>query len=90
MTLTSILKVINEHGMHLRPAGILSEIANSSKNRDLGVFLMSNGMRVDAKSVFNIVALGASMGTSVTNAESLLKEIEDFFNSGFDIAEVKE
>ena len=104
MTLTSILKVTNEHGMHLRPAGILSEIANSSKNRDLGVFLMSNGMRVDAKSVFNIVALGASMGTSVildieceneteenvANAESLLKEIEDFFNSGFDIAEVKE
>ncbi len=104
MIMTSILKVTNENGMHLRPAGILSEISNASKNSELGIFLMHDGTRVDAKSVFNIVALGAGMGSTIilevecdneteeniANAKALVEEIEEFFNSGFDIAEVKD
>lgn len=104
MIMTSILKVTNENGMHLRPAGILSEISNASKNNELGVFLMYDGTRVDAKSVFNIVALGAGIDSTIileveieneteeniATAKELVKEIEDFFNSGFEIAEVQD
>lgn len=102
MIITKLLEVTNQNGMHLRPAGILSEMTNINKYTDLGVFLMHNGMRVDAKSVFNIVALGASCGSKIILeieyeteentllAEGLASQVEDFFANGFETAEVKE
>lgn len=102
MTLTEIVTVESKNGLHLRPAGILSQIASKSAYKNLGIFFMCKGMRVDVKSVFNIMGLGAFKGSKIVfeveynddseeeNAKKAFEEIIDFFSEGYKNAEVKE
>ncbi|MBI4977918.1 MAG: HPr family phosphocarrier protein [Spirochaetes bacterium] len=96
MTLTTLLEVKNKNGLHTRPAGILCNIANRSKYSPLGVFMVHNGLRVDVKSILNVLTLGAVHGAKIileiegeepekTMMEEALKEISDFFEASFDV-----
>ncbi|MEK6794030.1 MAG: HPr family phosphocarrier protein [Spirochaetota bacterium] len=95
MTLTTVLEVKNRNGLHTRPAGMLCNIANRSKYGDIGIFMVHNGMRVDVKSILNVLTLGAVFGAKVVleiegedkdkpMMEASTKEISEFFDSGFD------
>lgn len=95
MTLTTVLEVKNKNGLHTRPAGVLCNIANRSKYGDIGIFMVHNGMRVDVKSILNVLTLGAVFGAKVIleiegeekdrpAMDESTKEITDFFDSGFD------
>ncbi len=101
MTLTNIVTVKSKNGMHLRPAGVLSQIAGKSAYNNIGIFLLYEGTRADAKSVFNVMGLGAFHGATLILeieyneddleiAQEALDEISTFFNEGYANAEVSE
>ena len=48
-----IVKVINEQGLHMRPAGMISKVASSFKFCD--IHLEYDGIIVNAKSVMSIM-----------------------------------
>ena len=93
MTLTNVVTIKSKNGMHLRPAGVLSQISSKSEYSDIGIFLLYNGVRADAKSVFNIMGLGAFQGANLIleieyedekmeeTAKSAEKELIDFFEN---------
>ena len=72
------VKVVNPSGLHLRPAGVLSQTAMKFKSRTL----------IEAKSVLNVMAAGIKCGTEITVAcdgpdeEEALKTITEAIESG--------
>ena len=55
--------VQNETGLHARPAASLVQFV---KNFDGNVELIKDGKTANAKSIFNVMALGISKGTEIT------------------------
>lgn len=55
--------VKNETGLHARPAASLVQFV---KNFDGNVELVKDGKSANAKSIFNVMALGISKGTEIT------------------------
>lgn len=101
MTLTNVVTIKSKNGMHLRPAGVLSQISSKSEYSDIGIFLLYNGVRADAKSVFNIMGLGAFQGANLileieyenktkSIAKTAEKELLEFFEEGYIKAEILE
>ena len=73
--------IINESGLHARPAGVLAKTAGKCRS---DVKLIANGKVIQAKSILNIMAAAIKKGTEVeiqctgeTEAEDLkaLKEL---------------
>ncbi|OEJ13714.1 phosphocarrier protein HPr [Brachyspira hampsonii] len=101
MTLTNVVTIKSKNGMHLRPAGVLSQISSKNEYSNIGIFLLYNGVRADAKSVFNIMGLGAFQGANLILeieydegmeeiAKQAEKELINFFEEGYIHAEVPE
>ena len=73
--------VKNETGLHARPAASLVQFV---KNFDGKVELIKDGKTANAKSIFNVMALGISQDTEVTvrldgeNEEENLKKLLEF------------
>lgn len=73
------VEIINDAGMHLRPAASFVQAANKFKHCE--VLVCSNGQRVNGKSIMGLVMLAASKGTVLTiecsgdNAEQALNEL---------------
>ena len=71
--------ILNEAGMHLRPAASCVQAAN--KHKGCEVLVSGNGQRVNGKSIMGLVMLAASQGTTLTiecsgdNAEQALEEL---------------
>ncbi|MDR1765102.1 MAG: HPr family phosphocarrier protein [Lachnospiraceae bacterium] len=61
--LTKKLKVVNPSGLHLRPAGVLSQTAMKFKS---DIIIECGEKRIVAKSVLNVMAAGIKCGTEVT------------------------
>ena len=61
--LTKNLTVVNPSGLHLRPAGVLSQTAMKFKS---DVIIESGEKRIVAKSVLNVLAAGIKCGTEIT------------------------
>ncbi|WP_300409941.1 HPr family phosphocarrier protein [Lagierella sp.] len=57
------LVVKNETGLHARPAASLVQFV---KNFEGTVELIKDGKTANAKSIFNVMALGVSKGTEIT------------------------
>ena len=55
--------VKNETGLHARPAASLVQFV---KNFEGNVELVKDGKTANAKSIFNVMALGISKGTEIT------------------------
>ncbi len=78
--------VINELGMHARPA---SQIARIAGNAHSDVWLSVDVAKVDAASIIDILTLGAIKGTQVVievedeKDIGILDQIFEFFENGF-------
>lgn len=57
--------VKNEHGLHARPAAIFVRTANMFQSK---ITLTKGGKTVNAKSILEVLSLGASVGTEVSVA----------------------
>ena len=68
--------VINEQGLHMRPAGILAKAVAAHK--DCKVTLHANGKTIAAKAVMQIMAACMKKG-----CEAVLDEISKLFEDGF-------
>ena len=61
--LSKKITVVNPSGLHLRPAGVLSQTAMKFKG---DVFIECGEKKVVAKSVLNVMAAGIKSGTEIT------------------------
>ncbi len=61
--LSKTLTVVNPSGLHLRPAGVLSQTAMKFKS---DVVIQVGEKKVVAKSVLNVMAAGIKCGTEIT------------------------
>lgn len=84
---TKTVKVVNEQGLHMRPAGILSKAVAAHK--ECKVTLNVGGKSVNAKAVMQIMAAGIKCGTEVeivcdgADEQAVLDEIAGMFENGF-------
>ncbi len=84
---TKQVKVINNEGMHMRPAGLIAQIAKSDP--DCIVTLVTNGQEISAKSVMKLMAAGMKKGTDVEircvggNEQKILGELATLLEDGF-------
>lgn len=56
------IKLINEEGLHARPAAIFVQVASKYSS---DIWLESQGKKVDGKSIIGIMSLGAFHGEEV-------------------------
>ena len=56
------LKIINELGIHARPAGML---ANTASRFSCDIKLLKDGMEINAKSIMGIMTLAAAGGSVI-------------------------
>ena len=57
------LTVVNPSGLHLRPAGVLSQTSMKFKS---DIIIECGEKRIIAKSVLNVMAAGIKTGTEIT------------------------
>lgn len=80
------VRVLNELGMHARPAGRLAQEAQKFSS---AVYLVHNGQKVDAKSILDILTLALSKGSSIQieadgpDAHAAVEQLERLFNNRF-------
>ena len=83
--LSKNLTVVNPSGLHLRPAGVLSQTAMKFKS---DVIIESGEKRIVAKSVLNVMAAGIKCGTEINlicdgpDEEEALKTLSEAIESG--------
>lgn len=79
--------IINEQGMHMRPAGVLAKAVKA--HPDCDVTLNANGKSVKAKAPMQIMSACMKKGCEVeivcdgAQEEAVLNEIAAMFESGF-------
>ena len=57
------ISIINEFGLHARPAALISKLA---KNAKYNVWIVRNEEKVDATSIIDILSLACLKGTEIT------------------------
>lgn len=81
------VKVINEEGMHMRPAGMIAKAAKAYPDSD--IIMKANGKDIKAKAVMQIMAAGIKKGTEVElvvtggDEQVVLDELVKMFEDGF-------
>ncbi len=84
---SKIVEVVNEQGLHMRPAGLLAKAVAAHK--DCKVTLNANDKNVNAKNVMQIMAACLKKGCEVEivcdgeNEQAVLDEIAAMFENGF-------
>ena len=79
------LTVVNPSGLHLRPAGVLSQTAMKFKS---DITIVSGEKKIVAKSVLNVMAAGIKCGTEITlicdgeDEEEAMKTVSQAIDSG--------
>ena len=83
--ISKTLTVVNPSGLHLRPAGVLSQTAMRFKS---DVIIECGEKRIIAKSVLNVMAAGTKCGTEINlicdgvDEEEALKAMSAAIESG--------
>lgn len=83
---TTVVKVLNDEGLHARPAGMLVKAASAFSS---DIELLIDGDSANAKSIMSIMGLGLTKDTEVTitakgnDAEAAIKELTSLFNNKF-------
>ena len=83
-----IVTVLNDEGLHARPAGAFSKAAQSYKNCEITV--VYNGKRTNAKSVMAVMLAGINCGAKPTievsgeNEQQVLDELCELFEKRFE------
>lgn len=81
------LVVLNEEGLHMRPAGALAKAAAAHKNCDITV--VYNGKRTNAKSVMAVMTAGINCGSQIVlecsgeNEQQALDDLAEKFRNCF-------
>ncbi|MDH7603584.1 MAG: HPr family phosphocarrier protein [Melioribacter sp.] len=81
------VKIINNAGLHTRPAATLVKLASKYKS---DFYLLKDGMQINGKSIIGVMTLAAEKGSEITlifdgeDEEQAAAEIIDYFNRGFD------
>lgn len=79
--------IINEQGLHARPAARFVRI--TSKYKEVNLTVLKDGMSVNGKSIIGIMMLGAGQGTKLVlqadgpGAEEVLQELEELILDQF-------
>ncbi len=61
--LTRVVLVTNSQGLHARPANLIMKLAHQFQSK---IELVKENERIDAKSILEILTLGAAPGTSIS------------------------
>lgn len=83
--LSKTLRIENPSGLHLRPAGVLSQTAMKFKS---DIIIECGEKRIVAKSVLNVMAAGIKCGTEITlicdgaDEEEAMKTLSEAIESG--------
>ena len=83
--LTKTLTVVNPSGLHLRPAGVLSQTAMKFK---CDITIICGEKKIVAKSVLNVMAAGIKCGTEINlicdgeDEEEAMKSMSEAIESG--------
>ena len=85
-TIVKKFEVLNEYGIHARPAALLVKAAGKY---ECDIFIEKDGNRVSAKSIMGIMTIEGYPGsvlevtTSGSDAEAAMIELEDLFANKF-------
>ena len=78
--------IINQAGMHTRPASAIVKIAAKYK---ADFYIAKNGFEIKGKSIIGVMTLAAEQGSKLTlrfngqDEQELAAEMVDFFEKGF-------
>jgi phosphocarrier protein len=81
------VKIINNAGLHTRPAATIVKLAAKYKSE---FFLNKDGLNINGKSIIGVMTLAAEKGSEITlifngeDEKEAAAEIIDYFNRGFD------
>lgn len=81
------VKIVNNAGLHTRPAATIVKIAARYKCE---FFIHKDGMNINGKSIIGVMTLAAEKGSKIMltfdgeDEEKAAEEIIDYFNRGFD------
>lgn len=84
--LSKEVTVINEMGLHARPAAMIAKLAMQA---DSGVWLIKDGEQVDATSIIDILSLACTRDSRITlkienpSDSEILEKISALFEKGF-------
>jgi len=87
MSLTRVLTLSNQYGLHARPAAMFVKIAS---RYDAEVTVEKDGNKVSGKSILGLMTIEASCGSTLritasgADAERVLAELEDLIQRKFD------
>lgn len=83
---TRIVQVVNPQGLHARPSALVVRTANQFRS---AISLEREGMRVDAKSMMDVMMLACPKGSLLTlfacgeDADVALDALAELFRTGF-------
>ncbi|WP_105615606.1 HPr family phosphocarrier protein [Vallitalea okinawensis] len=83
---SSSVKLINEAGLHARPANLFIRLAKEFKSQ---ITVEKDGVKVDAKGILGILTLGAACGCTITleadgqDEKEAIEALQELVESGF-------
>ncbi|MCL6100524.1 MAG: HPr family phosphocarrier protein [Bacteroidetes bacterium] len=81
------VKIINNAGLHTRPAATIVKLASKYK---CDFFLNKDGLHINGKSIIGVMTLAAEKGSEITlifdgeDEQQACQEILEYFKRGFD------
>ena len=81
-----VLKIINKHGLHARPAAQFVKVAGKFKS---DIKVIKDGLEVNGKSIMGVMMLAAEMGAELIlyangeDEEEAVDALANLINSGF-------
>jgi len=81
------IQIINNAGLHTRPAATIVKIASKYK---CDFFLNKDGLHINGKSIIGVMTLAAEKGSEITlifngdDEQEAAREVTDYFKRGFD------
>jgi phosphocarrier protein len=81
------IKIVNNAGLHTRPAATIVKLASKYKCE---FFISKDGLNINGKSIIGVMTLAAEMGSELLltfdgeDEKEASVEISDYFNRGFD------
>jgi len=85
--ITKTVTIINDAGLHTRPAATMVKIAGKYQSE---FFIQKDNYRINGKSIIGVMTLAAAKGSTLTiecdgsDEEELAHEVTAFFERGFD------
>ena len=87
MMIEKTIKIVNNAGLHTRPAATIVKLASKYKCE---FFISKDGLNINGKSIIGVMTLAAEMGSELLLTfegeyeKEASEEISDYFNRGFD------